>query len=114
MLPAPAPGPARADARLPHVIINERRNRQAAETYQVTAVPYPFKTREQYERTLQQPLGPDWNARGAFEAAVRPRVAVKRGAVIDPIEFKPAAGALASAAHNRNQASAKRPRRKEL
>ena len=95
-------GPVRADAKLPRVIVNEKRNK-AATAFQVTAVPFPFQTREQYERSLQQPLGPDWNAQTSFQAAIKPRVITKRGAVIDPIDYKPAAAAAAAPERQRRR-----------
>jgi U3 small nucleolar RNA-associated protein 14 len=88
VLPAPPAGPPRADVRLPHVIINEKRNRAAA-AFQVPGVPFPFATREQYEHSLQQPLGPEWNAQTTYQAAIKPRVLTKRGAVIAPLVYTP-------------------------
>jgi U3 small nucleolar RNA-associated protein 14 len=46
----------RKDAKLSNVMISERRITNAAK-YKVGEVPYPFKSREEYERSLQLPLG---------------------------------------------------------
>lgn len=46
----------RKDAKHANVMISERRITNAAK-YKISEVPYPFKTREEYERSLQMPLG---------------------------------------------------------
>ena len=67
-----------------HVIVSEKRNKKA--THLTTAgVPFPFSSREQYERSLRQPLGREWNTGASHKALVAPAVKVAKGAVIDPI-----------------------------
>ena len=46
----------RADAKKMNVLISQRRVKTAAK-FKVAAVPHPFGSREEYERTLQMPLG---------------------------------------------------------
>lgn len=46
----------RKDAKNANVMISERRITNAAK-YKIAEVPYPFKSREEYERSLQLPLG---------------------------------------------------------
>ncbi|KAI8377369.1 small-subunit processome [Blakeslea trispora] len=75
----------RKDAKLSHVIINEKTNKKA-EKYQTTAVPFPFKTMEQYERSISTPVGGEWNTRQTFLKLTKPRVITKLGKVIDPLK----------------------------
>lgn len=68
-----------------HVVLNEKRNKKAAK-YLVDKVPYPFTSREQYEQSLRNPLGSDWNTLTTFAKAIKPAVITKQGAIIDPLE----------------------------
>ncbi|KAI9323566.1 small-subunit processome [Dichotomocladium elegans] len=74
----------RKDAKLKHVIINEKRNKKT-EKYQVTAVPYPYQNMEQYERAMRTPVGKEWNTRNTFQKMTKPKVLTKLGTVIDPL-----------------------------
>ncbi|RUP47697.1 Utp14 protein-domain-containing protein [Jimgerdemannia flammicorona] len=74
----------RQDAKLKHVIINEKRVKKATK-YQITTLPYPFQTREQYENSLRAPVGKEWNTTATFQKMVLPRVTTKLGKVIDPL-----------------------------
>jgi len=76
---------ARADAKLPIVVINEKRDKKAAK-YKVASVPYPFKTREQYERSLKRALGQEWNTLNTVKKSTRPEVLTRAGVVIAPLE----------------------------
>ncbi|KAI8137100.1 small-subunit processome [Fennellomyces sp. T-0311] len=75
----------RKDAKLANVIINEKRNKKI-EKYEVTQVPYPFQTMEQYERSLRAPVGKEWNTRDTFQKLTKPRVLTKLGTVINPLD----------------------------
>ncbi|CAG8573767.1 2092_t:CDS:10 [Ambispora gerdemannii] len=75
----------RKDANLKHVIINEKRIKKATK-YLATQIPYPYETREQYERSLRNPLGKEWNTYEVFQKMVKPRVTTKMGTIIDPLE----------------------------
>lgn len=75
----------RKDAKLKNVIINERVNKKNAK-YTASAVPFPFENREQYERSLRMPVGPEWSSRDTHQRLTKPRVLVKQGTVIDPIK----------------------------
>ncbi|KAK9471105.1 small-subunit processome [Dipodascopsis tothii] len=75
----------RQDARLKNVIINERSNKKAAK-YQADKVNFPYESREQYERALRMPIGREWSSQDTFQKLTKPRVIVKRGMVVDPIE----------------------------
>ncbi|KAL6066780.1 Small-subunit processome, Utp14 [Balamuthia mandrillaris] len=77
--------PQRKDAKLQRVIINEKRDRKVAK-YKVTAVPFPFTSREQYEKEMRNPVGKEWNTMETFQKAIKPRISVKAGGVVEPIK----------------------------
>lgn len=74
----------RKDAKLSRVIINEKRI-QKNKKYLATQLPHPFETRQQYERSLRLPIGPEWSTKETFQGATKPRVMIKQG-VIKPME----------------------------
>jgi U3 small nucleolar RNA-associated protein 14 len=76
----------RKDAALSHVIISEKVDKKA-QKYLTPTVPYPFTDIAQYEASLSLPLGPDWNAMRMHRESVRPRVEVKQGVVIAPMDM---------------------------
>ena len=73
----------RKDKKLDKVIINERRVKPNVK-YMASQLPFPFETREQYERSLRVPKGKEWTTKKTFQDATRPRVIVKQG-VIAPL-----------------------------
>ncbi|XP_052049057.1 U3 small nucleolar RNA-associated protein 14 homolog B-like [Apodemus sylvaticus] len=75
----------RQDKNLPNVIISEKRNIHAA-AHQVRAVPYPFTHHQQFERTMQNPIGYMWNTQRAFQKLTVPKVRTKLGHIIKPIK----------------------------
>lgn len=75
----------RQDAKLQHVIINEKRMKQA-KPYMSQSVPFPFETKEQYERSLSLPIGPEWTTRTSFQKQITPHVIKKQGQVIAPMQ----------------------------
>ena len=74
----------RKDAALRHVIVSEKRDKKAA-TFTTAGVPFPFKSREQFERSLRAPLGREWNTAASHSSLVAPTKTVTKGAIIDPI-----------------------------
>ncbi|KAG8523413.1 U3 small nucleolar RNA-associated protein 14-A [Galemys pyrenaicus] len=78
-------GPPRKDKNLPNVIINEKRNIHAA-AHQVQVLPYPFTHHQQFERTIQTPIGPTWNTQRAFQKLTTPKIVTKPGHIIQPIK----------------------------
>ncbi|KAF4125553.1 U3 small nucleolar RNA-associated protein 14 [Geosmithia morbida] len=78
----------RQDAKLDKVMINEKRNRKN-DRYLATQLPHPFESRQQYERSLRLPMGPEWQTKQSFQDSTKPRVLMKQG-VITPIS-KPTA-----------------------
>lgn len=87
----------RQDAKLEHVIIREKWDR-AGQTFKATSVPYPYDSREAYERSLRQPLGPATNVDASFRDMTRPEVLKDAGVVIKPMRFSQAAADAARAA----------------
>lgn len=76
----------RKDAHLRHVIIHEKQAKKAA-TLMVAKTPFPFGSREAYERTLETPVGKEWNSTLTYTNRIEPRVRVKVGSIIEPIRF---------------------------
>ncbi|OZJ03444.1 hypothetical protein BZG36_03176 [Bifiguratus adelaidae] len=74
----------RRDAKLQHVIINEKKNKKASK-YQVTQVPHIFESGAQYEDYIRAPIGKEWNTTAAYQKNVLPRVTTKLGRIIDPL-----------------------------
>eukprot|EP01063_Lacrimia_lanifica_P022085 TRINITY_DN29792_c0_g1_i1.p1 TRINITY_DN29792_c0_g1~~TRINITY_DN29792_c0_g1_i1.p1 ORF type:complete len:1004 (+),score=542.61 TRINITY_DN29792_c0_g1_i1:41-3052(+) len=75
----------RKDAKLNHVILNE--NEDAVDSkYTLSKVPYPYRSAEQYEASMVTPLGSDWNTETRASLHVRPKMKVKKGAIITPLE----------------------------
>jgi len=70
----------RQDATLDRVIINEKRVKKNTK-YLATELPHPFETRQQYERSLRLPLGPEWTTKSTFQDATKPRVLIKQGII---------------------------------
>ena len=46
----------RRDTKRPNVMISDRRIKGAAK-FKIAAIPHPFTSREEYERSMQMPLG---------------------------------------------------------
>ncbi|KAI5302782.1 Serine/threonine-protein kinase [Ascosphaera pollenicola] len=46
---------------------------------------HPFESRQQYERSLRLPVGPEWTTKTTFQDATKPRVMLKQG-IIKPLE----------------------------
>lgn len=75
----------RKDKNLKNVIINEKVNKKNLK-YQSSAVPFPYESREQYERALRMPVGQEWTSRDTHQKLTMPRVITKQGTVIDPLK----------------------------
>ncbi|PCH34293.1 Utp14-domain-containing protein [Wolfiporia cocos MD-104 SS10] len=75
----------RADYKKPHVIISEKRDKKAAK-YLVKDLPFPYTSKAQYERSLETPIGIEWNTRIGFQRATLPKVVKKPGTIISPLE----------------------------
>lgn len=75
---------SRADHGKAHIIVSEKRDKKAAR-YQLKDLPYPYTSRAQYERSMEVPMGVEWNSRKGVQRSTMPRVVVKAGTVIDPV-----------------------------
>ncbi|KAF8216392.1 Utp14 protein-domain-containing protein [Mycena galopus ATCC 62051] len=78
----------RADHGKANIIISEKRDKKLAK-YQVKDLPYPFTSRAQFERSMEAPLGAEWNTRVAFQKGTLPKVVKKMGMVIEPLSKLP-------------------------
>lgn len=67
---------SREDYGKSHVIISEKVDKKAAK-YMVKDLPYPYTSKAQYERSLQMPIGTEWNTRLGFQRGTLPRVVKK-------------------------------------
>ncbi|KAI5248232.1 Utp14-domain-containing protein [Aureobasidium subglaciale] len=74
----------RKDAKLRNVIISEAQQRKGKK-YLASTLPHEFEKREQYERSLRVPVGPEWTTKETFQRNTRPRVVVKQG-IIAPMD----------------------------
>ncbi|KAF7955257.1 uncharacterized protein EAE97_000516 [Botrytis byssoidea] len=70
----------RKDAKLDRVIINEKRVKKNGKYY-ASQLPHPFENRQQYERSLRLPVGPEWATKETFQDSTKPRVMVKQGII---------------------------------
>ncbi|CAO2625139.1 U3 small nucleolar RNA-associated protein 14 homolog B [Lemmus lemmus] len=84
LIKAPESSP-RKDKNLPNVILNEKRNILAA-AHQVHTIPHPFTHHQQFERTIQNPIGYTWNTQRAFQKLTVPKVGTKLGHIIKPLK----------------------------
>jgi U3 small nucleolar RNA-associated protein 14 len=75
----------RKDAKLKHVIINQRRLKKNV-AYLATTLPFPFTNRAEYERSIRMPIGLEWNVKETHLSNTKPRVLVKPGRIIAPME----------------------------
>lgn len=75
----------RRDKNLKNVIVNETVNKHNLK-YQSSSVPFPYESKEQYERALRMPIGEEWTSRVTHQKATLPRVIVKQGMVINPLQ----------------------------
>jgi len=74
---------SRADYKKAHVIISERRDKKAAK-YLVKELPFPYTSHAQYARSMDMPIGAEWNTRVGFQRGTLPRV-VKKASRLDLI-----------------------------
>ena len=54
--------------------------------FQVQVLPHPFTHHQQFERTIQTPVGSTWNTQRAFQKLTMPKVVTKPGHIIKPIK----------------------------
>ena len=73
----------RKDAGKKTVIISEKRDKKAAQ-FTVKQVPYPFKSRAQYEASLRRAIGGELNTSLVVDRETRPEVYTRAGVIITP------------------------------
>jgi U3 small nucleolar RNA-associated protein 14 len=83
----PIPKRQRLDAKKPGVIISQKRISKAGK-YLLAEIPYPFTSREEYERSMVGGIGREWNVTSSFKAMTRPEVYKRAGKVIQPLSQK--------------------------
>jgi U3 small nucleolar RNA-associated protein 14 len=66
----------RADHGKKNIIISEKRDKKVAK-YLVKDLPYPYTSKAQFERAMENPLGVEWNTRVGFQRGTLPRVVKK-------------------------------------
>lgn len=76
----------RKDAHLRHVIIHEKRAKKVARLM-VEKPPFPYRSRDDYEQSLNRPVGKEWNSTMAFCQKIKPRIQVRTGHVIEPASY---------------------------
>jgi U3 small nucleolar RNA-associated protein 14 len=75
----------RKDAELENVIISEK-NARKGRGYLAPILPHGYETKEQYERAMRLPVGPEWTTKEVFQRQTKPRVVVGKGKVIEAME----------------------------
>ena len=70
----------RQDAKLDRVIVSEKRVKKNGK-YLASGLPHPFETRQQYERSLRLPVGPEWTTKETFQGMTKPRILMKPGVI---------------------------------
>lgn len=81
----PLPKRKRQDDKKPNVIINEKRLRKTANQFQIAHIPYPYQSREEYERAMTGAVGKEWNVTSGVKNMTRPEIMTRAGKIIQPI-----------------------------
>lgn len=77
----------RRDNELKTVIISEKRIKKNTQ-YCVDVIPYPYTSREQYEKAMAGAIGREWNVTSAVKNMTRPEIVTRAGVMINPISTK--------------------------
>jgi U3 small nucleolar RNA-associated protein 14 len=78
----------RDDEKKSNVIINEKRIKNTANKFQISYIPYPYKSREEYETAMAGGLGKEWNVTSSVKNLTRPSLLTRAGKIIKPISKK--------------------------
>lgn len=76
----------RSDRKLNNVVLNGKADKNARK-YQISTIPYPFTSIEEYQASLRVPLGREWNTAQGFGALNKPKVIVNAGQVIEAMKW---------------------------
>ena len=93
---------ARKDGQVYNVMISDRRVKSSSK-YKIAAVPHPFTSREEYERSIQMPLGEEWNASHIVRRNTKPDIMLRAGRVVAPIKLSKEASAAKKAKLSSNR-----------
>ena len=77
----------RQDAKRPNVIIREKRVKKTA-NFMLESVPYPYTSREEYERAMMGAVGKEWNVTKSVKDLTRPEIQARAGTIIQPLSQK--------------------------
>lgn len=70
------------------IVINEKgEGKVFIKKFTIPKVPFPYKSREEFEMANRMPIGPDWNSVTNFQKRIQPRIQVEAGTVINPIKY---------------------------
>jgi len=72
---------------LKRVILNDRRIKKSIK-FQIPHVPYPYRSREEYEKAMAGAIGREWNITGAVKSMSRPEILTTKGRIIKPLSKK--------------------------
>ena len=78
----------RKDEGKPDVIINQKRQKNVANTFMLGDVPHPFSSRAEYEQSMLGGVGREWNVTSSFKNMTRPEILTRSGKIIQPISKK--------------------------
>ncbi|GET91343.1 hypothetical protein, conserved [Leishmania tarentolae] len=78
---------SRADAALEHVIINHDGVELVPDRMTLHMVPRPFSNPQEFARSMRQPMGPEWTSALSFKEGVQPRVEVRQGQSLLPLDL---------------------------
>ncbi|KAK7199618.1 Utp14 protein [Novymonas esmeraldas] len=78
---------SRADAALEHVIINHDGVELVPDRMTLHMVPRPFSNPQEFARSMRQPMGPEWTSALSFKDGVQPRVEVRQGQALLPLDL---------------------------
>ena len=54
--------------------------------FQVSQLPFPFTSHDEWEHSVRVPLGKDWNTTSVHQKLVKPRIVTLPGTIIEPIK----------------------------
>ncbi|CBZ29398.1 conserved hypothetical protein [Leishmania mexicana MHOM/GT/2001/U1103] len=78
---------SRADAALEHVIINHDGVELVPNRMTLHMVPRPFSNPQEFARSMRQQMGPEWTSALSFKEGVQPRVEVRQGQSLLPLDL---------------------------
>lgn len=70
---------------LDHVVVNQEALKSQLEGLRPDSVPFPFTSKEQYEKSLRMPLGTMFNTFEGSKKLCQPEVITKMGQIIKPL-----------------------------